>query len=172
MSTTSAAVPSRLAPPHGIDQIVATFGNIFRYIHDDHTLDATWEKEFLGNMNLPFPLALSWDKSRTITRIRCHKIVAPILAEVFAKIQIAGLQNKLITFGGCFSFRQQRTGAKLSAHSWGIAIDLNPETNTQGSVGDMDPEVVSIFRDAGFEWGGDWQSRSRDPMHFQFCTGY
>jgi D-alanyl-D-alanine carboxypeptidase len=32
--------------------------------------------------------------------------------------------------------------------------------------------VIEIFRSAGFEWGGDWQSASRDPMHFQFCSGY
>jgi hypothetical protein len=54
----------------------------------------------------------------------------------------------------------------------GIAIGLNPETNPQGTEGNMDPGVVTIFRGAGFEWGGDWPGRVRDPMHFQFCTGY
>jgi D-alanyl-D-alanine carboxypeptidase len=54
---------------------------------------------------------------------------------------------------------------KLS-HAWGIAIDVNPETNAQGTPGNMDSGVVRIFRDAGFEWGGDWQGRSRDPCIF------
>jgi D-alanyl-D-alanine carboxypeptidase len=49
---------------------------------------------------------------------------------------------------------------------------LNPETNAQGTEGNMDSAVIKIFRDAGFEWGGDWQGKVRDPMHFQFCTGY
>ncbi len=172
MSTTSAAVASRLMPPHGIDQILTTFGNIFSYVRDDHTLDPRWEAEFLRSTPLPFPLALSWDTTRRVTEMRCHKLVAPIFVEAFTKIQSASLQNKLTTFGGCFSFRPQRTGAKLSAHSWGIAIDLNPETNAQSTAGNMDPGIISIFREVGFEWGGQWQGSARDPMHFQFCTGY
>ena len=95
-----------------------------------------------------------------------------IFADVFERLQREGLQEKITSFGGCFSFRPQRTGTKLSVHSWGMAIDLNPETNPQGTEGNMDPGVVTIFRGAGFEWGGDWPGRVRDPMHFQFCTGY
>jgi hypothetical protein len=76
-------------------------------------------------------------------------------------------------FGGCFSFRPQRTGTKLSTHAWGIALDLNPESNAQGTAGNMDARVVAIFKQAGFTWGGDWHGRVRDPIrHFQFCTGY
>ena len=36
----------------------------------------------------------------------------------------------------------------------------------------MDQAVVNVFRSFGFKWGGDWSYRSKDPMHFQFCTGY
>jgi hypothetical protein len=117
-------------------------------------------------------LPLSWDKSSNVTVITCHKLMADIFANVFARLQSAGLQEKITSLGGCFSFRPQRTGTKLSVHSWGIAIDLNPESNEQGSAGSMDVGVVGVFRDAGFERGGDWQGKVRDPMHFQFCTGY
>jgi hypothetical protein len=92
--------------------------------------------------------------------------------EVFAAILARGFQNKITSFGGCFEYRPQRNGSKLSSHSWGIAIDLNTATNQQGTQGDMDADVVEIFRAAGFEWGGSWQGARRDPMHFQFCRGY
>ena len=158
--------------PHGLDEILATFGDIFDYIHPGQTLDPRWQTDFLGRTTLPFPMVLSWDHTRTVHQITCHEILAGVFADVFAQIRSAGLQNKITSFGGCFSFRPQRTGTKLSAHAWGIAIDLNPETNAQGTAGDMDPAVIKIFRDAGFQWGGDWQGKTRDPMHFQFCSGY
>ncbi len=161
-----------LVPPRGLDEICSTFGDIFGYIAADHTLDPRWHTEFLACTTLPFPMTVSWDHSQIVNAFTCHKLLANIFASVFDRIQNSGLQNKVTSFGGCFSFRPQRTGSKLSTHAWGIAIDLNPETNAQGSAGDIDSELISIFRSAGFKWGGDWQGRSRDPMHFQFCTGY
>lgn len=161
-----------LVPPHGLDQIVSTFGDIFDYIREDRTLDPRWQMEMLQTISLPFAIPLSWDKKQSVERIACHKLLAQVFPDVFAQIQSAGLQTKITSFGGCFSFRPQRTGAKLSAHAWGIAIDLNPETNAQGTTGNMDSAVISIFKEAGFSWGGDWQGKVRDPMHFQFCTGY
>jgi hypothetical protein len=158
--------------PHGLDEILATFGDIFDYIHPDHTLDPRWHTDFLDRAPLPFSMALSWDRTRTVSQFTCHKILTGIFADVFIQIQSAGLQNKITSFGGCFSFRPQRTGTKFSAHSWGIAIDLNPETNAQGTAGDIDQGIVGIFHSAGFQWGGNWQGRTRDPMHFQFCSGY
>lgn len=161
-----------LVPPHGLDELIATFGDIFDYIREDHTLDPRWQAEQLTTILLPFPLALSWDHSRAVQRISCHKLLAHSCADVFTHIQSSGLQSKITSFGGCFSFRPQRTGTKLSTHAWGIALDLNPESNAQGSAGNMDAAVVAIFKQAGFSWGGDWQGSVRDPMHFQFCTGY
>ena|SRR6266404_1244833 len=120
--------------PHGLYEILGTFGDIFDYIHPDHTLDPRWQTDFLESTTLPFPMVLSRDRNAHCTpdhlsqgsvrnRRRC------------VQIQSAGLQNKITSFGGCFSFRPQRTGTKLSAHAWGIAIDLNPETNAQGTAG-------------------------------------
>jgi D-alanyl-D-alanine carboxypeptidase len=172
LSTNSPVSTALLARPNGLDQIRATFGDIFKYVLSDHSLDPRWQTDFLVRIALPFPLPLSWDKSRAVTQMTCHRLISGIFTDVFGRLQTSGLQEKITSFGGCFSFRPQRTGTKLSTHSWGIAIDLNPESNAQGTVGDMDSGVVGIFRDAGFEWGGDWQGRIRDPMHFQFCAGY
>ncbi len=173
-SGAGASVPgaARLAPPHGLEQIVATFGDIYEYIGPTGSLDPRWRNDFLAVIALPFPLSLSWDRQQRVSRMTCHKLMANIFAEVMDRIQTLGLQSRITSFGGCFAFRTQRSGRKLSTHSWGIAIDLNPESNAQGSAADMDSALVEIFRDTGFEWGGDWRSRARDPMHFQYCTGY
>ncbi len=166
------AVVQSLQPPHGIEQIIANFGNIFEYVRKDGSLDPRWAAEFLVHIALPLPLVLSWDHATSVGQMTCHKKLADVFADVFGKLEAGGLQEKIKTFGGCFSFRQQRTSSKLSAHAWGIAVDLNPETNVQGTAGDMDAQVAEIFCAAGFEWGGEWAGRVRDPMHFQFCSGY
>jgi hypothetical protein len=101
--------------PCGLDQIRATFGDIFQYVLPDHTLDPRWQAEFLTRIKLPFPLTLSWDKSRTVAQMTCHKLLGGVFTEVFARLQNANAQNKITSFGGCFSFRPQRTGTKLSA---------------------------------------------------------
>jgi hypothetical protein len=137
MSFSGEASPATLVPPHGLDEVCATFGDIFGYIAKDHTLEAGWQSDFLARITLPFPLVVSWDHSQSVTAITCHKLLTKPFADVFDRIQTSGLQSKITSFGGCFSFRPQRTGTKLSTHAWGIAIDLNPETNQQGTAGDM-----------------------------------
>ena len=142
-----------IAVPHGLEEIRATFGDIFQYVLPDHTLDPRWENDFLVRAALPFAIPLAWEKSRTVSQMTCHKLLATVFTDVFGRLQRAGLHERITAFGGCFSFRPQRTGTKISAHAWGIAIDLNPETNAQGTAGNMDRGVVTIFRGAGFELG-------------------
>lgn len=160
------------SPPHGLAQVITTFGNLFEFIRPDHTLDPRWQAERLTTIPLPFSMRLSWDQSRQVNRMTCHRLMEPIFRTCFQQVGDAGLQSQITSFGGCFCFRAQRTGTKLSTHCWGIAIDLNPECNAQGTPGHMHPAVVTIFRDAGFTWGGDWSGPACDPMHFQFCSGY
>ena len=161
-----------LATPNGLEEILATFGNIYQFIAEDGRLDPQWESKHLRRTPLPFPIPLSWDPSQSVTKLYCHKKLVEIFPEVFAKVEKKGLKSKIRTFGGCYNYRPKRTSGKLSTHSWGIGIDLNPETNPQGKPGDMHPDIVEIFQEFGFKWGGDWSGKSKDPMHFQFCTGY
>jgi hypothetical protein len=161
-----------MAVPNGLEQILETFGDIYKYVRPDGSLDPRWQVDFLAPVALPFPLVLSWDHSTSISRFLCHKLLTGRFKDIFDRVQAGRLQPKIESYGGCFAFRPKRTNTKLSTHIWGIAIDLNPETNAQGTAGDMDAGVIEIFRGAGFKWGGDWERQTRDPMHFQFCTGY
>jgi hypothetical protein len=164
--------PGTVAPPNGLDGIIQTFGNISAYIRTDGHLKPEWESGHLATAKLPFSITLSWDRSQKVKGIYCHKLLTPVVSALFAKIDSQGLTNQIRTFGGCFNYRPKRQSSKFSTHCWGIAIDLNPETNRQGSAGDMHPEIVALFREHGFKWGGDWTGKSKDPMHFQYCTGY
>lgn len=60
----------------------------------------------------------------------------------------------------------------LSLHSFGIAIDVNPATNANGSTTfDMPPEVVAAFENNGFRWGGRYKDvfgATIDAMHFEY----
>ncbi len=161
-----------LPPPNGLPEILDTFGNVYEYLRADGTLDPRWERDQLASARLPYPLRLSWEPSRLVTAIYGHRKLAEVFPEVFQEIERQGLKDQVRTYGGCFNYRTKRTSGKLSTHTWGIALDLNPDTNAQGKAGDMDPGVVEIFRSFGFKWGGDWAGRAKDPMHFQFCSGY
>lgn len=161
-----------VTPPHGLDALLAQFGDIYAYLRDDGTLEARWETDQLARAPLPFPIALSWDPAKQVRNLYCHRRLVPVFPAVFAEIQRRGLNKKIRTYGGCFNFRAKRSGSKLSTHAWGAAIDLNPETNGMGQDGDMASGIVAVFESFGFTWGGRWSGRSKDPMHFQFCSGY
>ena len=106
-----------------------------------------------------------------IGTVTCHRLLFPQLHAAFAEIEEAGLAGKIdpAQFGGCyvprFIDRDPRRG--LSAHAFGLAIDLNVSKNLLGTRGSMDRRVVAIFEKWGFAWGGRW-SRP-DPMHFELA---
>ena len=161
-----------IAPPHGLPELLAQFGDIYAHLREDGTLDPRWETEQLARAPLPFPIALSWDPAKQVRNLYCHRRLVPVFPAVFAEIERRRLRGKVRSFGGCFNFRAKRSGNKLSTHAWGVAIDLNPETNGMGREGDMAPGIVKVFESFGFTWGGRWSGRGKDPMHFQFCSGY
>jgi hypothetical protein len=103
--------------------------------------------------------------------VRCHRILLPQLSSALAEIADAGLADRIRVgdYGGCyvprFIDRDPRRG--LSMHAFGLAIDLNVSTNQLGTRGDMDPDIVRIFQEWGFAWGGFWARP--DPMHFELA---
>jgi len=160
----------KLIVPHGLSEIIATFGDVSKYVADDGTVSAKEEEKFLTTIPLPYPMVYAYDKTITITKMRCHKLMVDIFTETLGEVLSSNLQDKLMEYGGCYNFRSKRLSARLSTHCWGIAVDCNPNTNRMGTKGDMDPEVVSIFLKHGFVWGGYW--KVTDPMHFQYAQGY
>jgi hypothetical protein len=162
----------RLPVPNGLAQLRATFGDIRLSMgpHPDEPcylrIAGDWVAQNLATMTVEGIPAMH--------KVYCHRKIIPILQEVFAGVVAAGLATEIHTFDGCFCprFKRRTQRQAPSVHSWGAALDLNAATNRQGTKGDMHPGLVAIFRKHGFKWGGDWSGASRDPMHFQYCTGY
>ena len=129
----------------------------------------------------------------------CHKSVVNELKEIFIelykiKFPIESVRpislfewNDEISMSSnntsCFNYRTVSNSNKLSEHSKGLAIDLNPKYNpyisSKGVISPkngeynnknigtiiVDSKVISIFRDKGWKWGGNWK-RSKDYQHF------
>lgn len=84
------------------------------------------------------------------------------------------LAEYIVPAGG-FNWRLIQGETLLSPHSFGIAIDLNPRKGPywrwskmrRHPLQDSYPtEIVRIFEDNGFVWGGKW--REYDLMHFEY----
>ena len=157
-------------PSEGEQTAVLTGGSVgdalgsFRYRYfEDGTVepDPAWVGANIRSETVPI-----------IGEVTCHRVVLPQLRAALQEIADSGLASRIdaADFGGCYAPRfighDPRKG--LSLHTWGIAVDLNVTDNQRGTVGEIDPGVVAIFRKWGFAWGGDWQYT--DPMHFELAT--
>ncbi|EAI5647805.1 glycoside hydrolase [Campylobacter fetus] len=74
---------------------------------------------------------------------------------------------------GTFNYRKISKTDLLSAHSWGIAIDINVnmsdywQWSKDGKYHNNIPkDIVEVFEKNGFIWGGRW--KHFDTMHFEY----
>ena len=98
-------------------------------------------------------------------RIYCNRDLVQPLLRAFEKLRDANLADEIKTWDGCFNIRSKKVNQSLSLHSWGLAIDINASWNQLGKTPTLPANVVLCFLEAGFEWGGTWDTP--DGMHFQ-----
>lgn len=145
----------------------------------DGSPDTVWEARNLVLVTPPFRIVAAWDVSKVLRGVRVHARVAPSLDRVYNDVwtRFGRSQSRIEATGfhlcgGGYSFRMKRGGTTLSTHSYGCAVDHNPAANPMGIVwraghNMMALEIVDAFESEKWVWGGRWQGRSADAMHFQ-----
>ena len=88
----------------------------------------------LVTISAPFDLKIAWDLRTRTQRLTCHRQVAESLTKVLENVRNAYGENdikalRLNYFGGAFNNRLMRGGTSWSTHSWGIAVDFDPDRN-------------------------------------------
>lgn len=126
---------------------------------------------------LPFSMRLAWDLGAVVNSITLHARVAKSAERAFVRIaheytpaERADLGLDL--FGGSLNVRRMRGGSAYSMHSWGIAIDFDPERNQlrwgrdKARLAKADAEPFwRAWEDEG--WVSLGRERNYDWMHIQ-----
>lgn len=153
-----------MQPPKGLAAIRATYGNIAITSGGQIASPKTWES---NNMIVVHETWLPKGK------LYVNRLVWPSLKACFEAC-LALKDGYVIRTLGCFAPRAKRVNGELSTHSWGIAVDLNADTNPLSFDGVLRTDIpemwIKIFEDACWTWGGRW--KKPDAMHLQFCSGY
>ena len=127
---------------------------------------------------LPYTLKLAWDSTSVVKRLTCNVKVAESLHSIFEQtLKVYGEKElrklKLDVFGGCLNVRKMRGSAtSWSIHSWGAAIDLDPDKNqlkwdnTKATFAKKEYEPFwKIVEGEG--WVSLGRQKNYDWMHFQ-----
>jgi hypothetical protein len=105
-------------------------------------------------------------------KIQCHQDAVPAFRALGRVMRAHGYQvRRDVT--GCYNCRPITGGTAPSAHSQGIALDVNWDTNpyrTDRVITDMPRDMVesalALTTTDGiplFRWGGDWDNRPETP---------
>lgn len=130
------------------------------------------ESKFMTVLDVPTELEIGFIPKK----VYCNKAMSGPLLKAFKNLIETGHVKELNTWAGCFNIRSKRGASSMSLHSWGIAIDMNPSDNQFKKTREQmiatgrkpfSDGFVKCFKDAGFDWGGDW--KTPDMMHFQLA---
>lgn len=154
------ATPEPGAQGGSLASAVGTFS--YRYFADGSVApDPAWVSANIRTETVPL-----------LGTVTCHRVLLPQLRAALQEVVDRGLASQIHPeeFGGCYvpRFIERDPSRGLSLHTWGIAVDINVPGNLRGTVGEISPDVVAIFKRWGFAWGGDWAYT--DPMHFELAA--
>jgi peptidoglycan LD-endopeptidase CwlK len=155
-------------------------------------------EEIKKNLTLISVKFFSFDEVEREGYLVVSKDLAPEVEEIFEKLLTLRFPIQqivpVVAYGwdddasmaannsSAFNYRVIAGTDRLSNHSYGRAIDINPFQNpytqrdgvvvprgatyTREEKGTITPEIASVFKSYGWEWGGDWTER-KDWQHFE-----
>lgn len=122
-------------------------------------------------------MVLAWDVAKPVSKFSVHEKIhdaaARVLDRVLDHYKPEGIRELgLHLFGGALNVRKMRGGSAWSMHSWGIAIDFDPERNqlkwnhTRARLAKPDAaKFFDLWEAEGFVSLG--RARDYDWMHVQ-----
>lgn len=143
---------------YGDPNLIATQNKWFElWLVDDDIREAFSHVRFSALGTIGFP-----------KKIFLNKDFKPVLERALRNLIERNVHRELKTWDGVFVIRNKRALTSLSLHSWAIAADVNRAENDLNMKPKLSLEFVKCWKDAGCDWGGDWQRL--DGMHFQLKT--
>ena len=134
-------------------------------------------QQYLTNIEVPIT---NESGSRSTLSLTVHKKLATEVKLLFDDMmKVNNFRIKPDTY--FYEWRLMASGTgHMSHHSYGVAIDINPDDNpatyTGGSYNpggnyfSITDEIVQIWKKHGFYWGGDWSGYYKDYMHFTYTN--
>ncbi len=133
--------------------------------------------ENLVRVALPYEHRFSWALHQKTRSFQCHAKVADSISRILSKVlehygETEIKRLKLDVWGGCFNIRPIRGGTRPSMHSWGIAVDYDPDHNKL----DWGADKATFSRSEYQKWWELWEeegwvslgrARNFDWMHVQ-----
>ena len=157
----------RLARPHGLDQIVDTFG-------DPRTMpQPAWEAAYVSPARAPGSRRFVLSDGRETPALMLHRRLVPQAEAFFAAVARGGLWDELQPVGRAYAW--DPSGKSL--HAWGIAIDIRPQQyapvlkprDYPGPEHYPPGYLLRHIQAHGWQWGL-WFGHPH-PGHIQFATG-
>jgi hypothetical protein len=100
-------------------------------------------------------------------KINARREVGKLMAHLLDRTLASGYVIRAADTGG-YSCRAIAKTKTPSNHSWGLAVDINWQSNPYGGAHhDIPDRVVSLWTSQMFRWGGHYRN-TKDWMHFEF----
>ena len=134
-------------------------------------------QQYLTDVEVPI---IDESGNNSTISLTVHKKLAEEIKAIFTDMtKVKNFRIKSDTYA--YDWRQMASGTgHMSHHSYGVAIDINAddnpatytggEYNPGGNYFSVTDEIVKIWKDHGFYWGGDWSGYYKDYMHFTYTN--